>query len=212
MQTNAKNHAPAIVYPFKNGLYINLTNRCPNACQFCLKNKFNMNFEGFNLNLNGAEPSAQEVLAAVEDLLPQHAAREAVFCGYGEPTMQLEVLLQAASAIKAKHPSLKIRLNTVGLGNLVHGRDITGQLAQVLDEVNVSLNSPDEAEWQKIVRPQPQYSARGYAAVLDFIKNMAQKLPGGVVVSIVDKQGVNAARVKQLAQSLGAQIRVRTFI
>ena len=56
---------PTIVYRFKNGLYINLTNRCPNLCAFCIKTKWHMQFDGHNLNLQGQEPTVQEVLDAM---------------------------------------------------------------------------------------------------------------------------------------------------
>jgi len=199
-----------IVYRFKNALYINLTNRCPNACAFCLKNPKEMFFEGYNLNLAGKEPSPREVLDEVYKLLKEKPAQEIVFCGYGEPTMRLDALLEIAGELKQKTPA-KIRLNTVGLANLVHGRDITGELAKVLDRINISLNSPDEKEWLRLVRPAPQYAQQGYQSMLDFIRLAAQKMPE-VTVSIVDKQGIDAQAAKKLAESLGAKFYTREFI
>jgi len=208
--------APKIVYRFKNALYINLTNRCPNACVFCLKNPLAMQFEGYNLDLAGREPSAQEVLEEIYKLLKEIPAQEVVFCGYGEPTMRLETLLEIAAALKQKIaagvlPAFKIRLNTVGMANIVHGRDITGDLAAVLDKISISINSPDKEEWLKMVRPAPQYQAKGYESMLDFIRLAAQKMDD-VTVSVVDKQGVDIEKTRALAQSLGAKFYVRGFI
>ena len=205
MDNNAK-----IVYRFKKALYINLTNRCPNACAFCLKNPKDMFFEGYNLNLAGKEPSPKQVLEEIYKLLGEKPAEEIVFCGYGEPTMRLDALLEIAGELRQKI-SAKIRLNTVGLGNIVHGRDITGELAKVLDRINISINSPDEDEWLRIVRPAPKYAQKGYQSMLDFIRRAAQKMPE-VTVSIVDKQGIDARRTKELAESLGAKFYVREFI
>ena len=204
------NTAPKIVYRFKNALYINLTNRCPNACIFCLKNPLHMKFEGYNLNLAGCEPSAQEVLAEIYKALQAAPVDEVVFCGYGEPTMRLDVLLEIAGELKQK-TRLKIRLNTVGLGNIVHGRDITGELAKVIDSVNISINSPDKEEWLRLVRPLPQYAANGYESMLDFIKLCAQKIED-TTVSVVDRQGIDAQKTAALAKSLGAKFRLREYI
>lgn len=211
-----ENNAPKIVYRFKNALYINLTNRCPNACVFCLKNKFSMKFHQYNLNLCGKEPSASEVLAELYQGIKEAPVEEVVFCGYGEPTMRLDVLLETARTLKEKMakgdlPKFAIRLNTLGLGNLVYGRDITGDLASVLDKINVSINSPYKEEWNAIVRPKKEYVDKGYESVLDFIKLSAQKMDD-VVVSIVDKQGIDAEKTKEIAEALGAKFYLREYI
>jgi len=211
MDNNAK-----IVYRFHGNLYINLTNRCPNACVFCIKTKFSMVFNGYNLNLEGKEPCAEDVLEEIYRQSKEAPVGEIVFCGYGEPTMRLETLLKIALTLKqkmaaGKYPKTPLRLNTLGLGNLVYGRDITGDLASVLDSVSISINSPEEEQWLKIVRPLPQYRENGYKSVLEFIKLLAQKMQD-VTVTIVDKQGIDAAKTKALAESLGAKFRLREFI
>ena len=199
-----------IVYRFHKALYINLTNRCPNSCVFCIKTKFAMRFDKYDLNLCGQEPSTQEVILALQKEMQQEPVKEIVFCGYGEPTMRLNTLLEIAAKIKQLYPQIKLRLNTVGLGSLVNGRDISEDLAKNIDEISISLNSPDEKEWQKIVRPKPEYAAQGYQALLDFIKACAPKI--STTVSIVDKQNIDIEKTKKLAQSLGAKLRVREFI
>ncbi|MDR0953530.1 MAG: TatD family nuclease-associated radical SAM protein [Elusimicrobiota bacterium] len=210
------NTEPKIVYRFKQALYINLTNRCPNACVFCLKTKFAMRFENYNLNLCGREPSSEEVLEEIYKGIKEAPIKEVVFCGYGEPTMRLNVLLEVAKTLKEKMAKgelakFKIRLNTMGMGNLVYGRDITSELAQVLDSINISINSPDEEEWKSIVRPQKEYAKDGYKSVLNFIKQASAKIDD-VVVSIVDKQGIDAKKTEELAKSLGAKFYLREYI
>lgn len=199
-----------IVYRFQKALYINLTNRCPNACVFCLKTKFAMRFDKYDLNLCGQEPSAEEVITALKKEMTQEPVKEIVFCGYGEPTMRLNVLLETAAKIKQLYPNIKLRLNTIGLGSLLNGRDISGELAKNIDEISVSLNSPDKEEWQKIVRPKTEYAAQGYQAMLDFVKACAQKV--NTVVSIVDKQNIDVAKTQKLALELGAKLRIREYI
>ena len=104
---------------------------------------------------------------------------------------------------KIKKGELKpfgIRLNTIGLGNLVHGRDITGDLAKVLDKINISINSPYKEEWQALVRPKKEYQNEGFDSVLDFTRLCAQKM-SDVTLTIVDKQNIDVEKTKQLAES-----------
>ena len=112
---------------------------------------------------------------------------------------------------RPRRPKTPIRLNTLGLGNLVYGRDITGDLAKVLDSVSISINSPKKEQWLEIVRPQAQYRDKGYESVLDFIRLLASKMPD-VTVTIVDRLGIDVEETRRLAQELGAKFRVREFI
>lgn len=205
-----------IVYRFKNGLYINLTNRCPNLCAFCIKTKWHMQFDGHNLDLGGQEPSAQEVLAALDQELQKVPVREVIFCGYGESTMRLSVLLEIGRALKAaqaagKYPPFKIRLNTNGLGNLINHHNIAPELKTAVDKVCVSLNAETEDLWRKLVRPAPGYE-NGFHAVLDFIKACADEKFDSVTASCVENTGADARAVQQLAAQYGAQFNEREYL
>ena len=99
-----------ITYEVDGSLYINLTNKCSNNCDFCIRNNGDGAYGSDSLWLL-REPTADEVLESVfsRDLL---SYREVVFCGYGEPTERLEVLRKVALGIKEKYPGVKIRVNT----------------------------------------------------------------------------------------------------
>lgn len=207
---------PTIVYRFKNGLYINLTNRCPNLCAFCIKTKWHMQFDGHNLDLEGKEPSVSEVLATLDKELRAAPAQEVVFCGYGEPTMRLDALLQIGRALKQaaadkKYPPFKIRLNTNGLGDLVNGRDIVPELKSAVDVVYVSLNAENEELWRKLVRPAPGYE-NGYGAVLNFLKKCAHAGFDRVAASCVDNTGADPQAVKAAALAAGAEFNEREYL
>lgn len=209
-------NTPAIVYRFQDGVYINLTNRCPNLCTFCIKTKWKMDFHGNNLSLSTGEPSAAEVLAALEKELAKAPFKEVVFCGYGEPTMRLEVLLFVAQTLKgwraqAKYPPFLIRLNTNGLGNLINHKNIVPDLANVLDAVNISLNAQDQTTWRQLVRPEAEY-AHGYESVVEFIRLCVQAGFKKVVASCVDKTGADPQAVEKIALSCGAQFYLRSFL
>ena len=200
----------AIVYQFKNSLYINLTNRCPNACVFCAKSKGSKIFHGYNLDLYGKEPSAGEILAEIDKQISLgFTPKEIIFCGYGEPTMALPVLLEAAIQIKVKYP-YPLRLNTLGLGSLVWGRDITKELAPCIDRVNISLNATDGETWLKIVRPAPKYAAKSFEAMQDFVCAAAKNIKE-VAVSIVSNQNIDENKARELAHKLGAKFFVREY-
>ena len=100
--------------------------------------------------------------------------KELVFCGYGEPTCALHLMLQTARYVKKIHPQLKLRVNTNGLGNLENRRDIVPDLAQVLDAVSISLNAPDEADYNKVTRPT---LPGAYEAMLDFARECRKAIP-----------------------------------
>ena len=52
-----------ITYEYGDNLYINVTNQCPNACDFCLRNNSTGSLYADNLWYEGAEPTKEEILA-----------------------------------------------------------------------------------------------------------------------------------------------------
>lgn len=207
---------PKIVYRFGNGVYINLTNRCPNLCCFCIKTKWKMDFHGNNLDLAGQEPSSLQVLQALEEELPKAPFEEVVFCGYGEPTLRLDVLLFVAQSLKgwqaqAKFPPFKIRLNTNGLGNRINHRDIVPDLRRVIDSVNVSVNAENEAKWVELVRPQAEYRD-AYPDVLNFLQQCVEAGFEKVILSCVENTGADIQALSALAKQYGATFYKRSFL
>ena len=67
---------------------------------------------------------------------------ELVFCGFGEPTERIDVLLKVARYFKETYHK-PIRINTNGLGNLVNGRDIAPDFKGLIDTISISLNTPN---------------------------------------------------------------------
>ena len=140
-----------ILYTYKDGVYANLTNLCNCRCTFCVR----FQHEGIGnapTLWHKVNPNWEQVKAAV-DAFDFTGFKELVFCGYGEPTCALDLMLKTARYVRKIHPELKLRVNTNGLGSLENGRDIVPDLAQVLDAVSISLNAPDEADYNKVTRP-----------------------------------------------------------
>ncbi len=189
-------------YQLDDVLYINLTNRCTNACTFCIRNEYD-GLNGQKLWLE-EEPNAKEIIAEIKD---PKAYPEIVFCGYGEPTERLEVLKEVARYIKEKDGIT--RLNTNGHGSIINNRDIVPELKDLIDVVSVSLNAGTKEEYDRLSRP---VFPNAFFAVQDFIKESAKtfKKTIATVVEIPgEAQDIDSAR--RLAESLGAEFRVRIY-
>ena len=198
-----------ITYQVKNSIYVNLTNRCPCACTFCLRNYGSGVYGSGSLWLE-REPTLDEVTASL-DLCDYTRFREVVFCGFGEPTERLDVLLAAAEHLKARDPALRVRVNTNGLSDLINGRPTASLFAGKVDAISVSLNTDDAEEYLAMCRPK--FGAMAYPAMLKFTKEAAAAVPEvmmtvvGEPVTSLEKQ----ARCRTIAESLGARLRVRAY-
>ena len=102
-----------ILYKVHHGLYVNLTNKCPCACTFCLRQTMDHVGESHSLWLE-REPSAEEVIAEFAKF-DMDEFEEVVFCGFGEPTEALPVLLKVAAYVKETFAK-PVRINTNGMG------------------------------------------------------------------------------------------------
>lgn len=195
-----------ILYTYKDGVYANLTNLCNCWCTFCVR----FQHEGIGdapTLWHKVNPNWEQVKAAV-DAFDFTGFKELVFCGYGEPTCALDLMLKTARYVRQIHPELKLRVNTNGLGNLENGRDIVPELAQVLDAVSISLNAPDEADYNKVTRPT---LPGAYQAMLDFARECKKMIPDTrmTVVDVLPPDQIEASR--KVAESCGIKLRVRHF-
>lgn len=200
--------AMTIVYPVHEGLYINLTNRCPCACTFCIRQSADSVHGSDPLWLDH-EPSVAEVTAALR-AQDMRAYKEVVFCGYGEPTERLDALLEIASFVKETY-GLPVRINTNGLGNLIHQKDITPLFAGKIDALSISLNSSDPAIYEKTVRPR--FKEKAYPALLEFAQNAARYVPRVVLTTVattITPEDEESCRA--LCARLGVTYRIRAFV
>ncbi|TLN09807.1 radical SAM protein, partial [bacterium] len=194
-----------IAYSIRDSLYLNVTAKCTNRCVFCPKNRDSV-VKGHDLSLRGGDPSAEELLKAVESEGGPARWSEVVFCGYGEPLTRLDAVLKVARELK-KRGARRIRVNTDGLGNLYHGRDITGELAQVVDSISISLNAPTKEQYNLICRPSLDGA---YESMLDFLAKCAKKIPE-VTATAVAMEGVDIKACAEMARAAGAKFRSRPY-
>jgi TatD family-associated radical SAM protein len=189
-------------------IYVNMTNRCPCNCVFCLRQTKKM-MEGNSLWLKEGEPSVDQVmdLFAPYDL---SVINELIFCGYGEPLERVADVCEVIDRLKLKYPNLKVRVNTNGLANLVHGRDITPELAGRFDTVSISLNAPDAEEFLALTRSK--FGIGSFEALQEFAVLAKRHVPN-VVMTVVEKvmSEDKIELCRKLCNDLGVTLRVRPF-
>ncbi len=198
---------PVLAYVLGDALYLNLTSACTLACTFCPKIRDgDWVVGGFDLRL-ARDPSLDEVWSAARRAGLDGRA-EVVFTGLGEPTRRLDVLLELVRRLKAAGVA-RVRLDTDGLASLREGRDVAALLAEAgLDAVSVSLNAADAETYAR--HCPSRYGAGAYAAVKDFIRGCAGRIPD-VAASAVALPGLEEAACRSAAEGLGARFRWRPY-
>jgi TatD DNase family protein len=190
-----------IAYKIRNSLYLNITNRCSNRCTFCPKFD-DFLVKGHFLKLE-REPTSSELLTAIGD---PTGYDEVVFCGYGESLIRLDLVKKVASELKRQ--GAKVRINTDGQANLVHGRNILPELRGLVDCVSVSLNAADAATYKELCNTP--FEDAGFAGICDFLREAPKYIPE-VVATAVTVPGIDIKAIKRLAESLGVSFREREY-
>lgn len=194
-----------ILYTYKNQVYANITNKCDCSCKFCIRSHRDSVGEAENL-WHKKEPALEEIKRAIDEFDFQ-GYDELVFCGYGEPTCALENLIESAAYVKEKY-KIKIRLNTNGLANLYHKRNVVPELAKVIDSISISLNAPTAEKYQEVTRPQFE---NAFPAMLEFA-SLAQAAFEHTQLSIVDVLPEEEIKeCQKIADDRGIFLKIRKF-
>lgn len=194
-----------VLYAVKNGLYINLTNKCPCSCVFCLRQNGDGVYGSDSLWLE-RDPEIDFVIAQL-DKTDLTKYEEIVFCGYGEPTERLKALLTIAEHIKSIS-NVKIRVNTNGLSDLINATDTAKLYVGKVDTLSISLNAVDAETYLKLTRSR--FGIQSFDSMLRFAKN-AKEQGLDVVLTVVDKVTTEGEqqKAKQIADSIGVTLRIR---
>jgi len=199
---------PRTVYWLDDKLYLNITNKCSNKCIFCFRN-LKHGVGGFTLKLS-KEPSLEQIKLELDEALKRKRWKEVVFCGFGEPTERLDLLLVLSRYIKRRFAEpVAIRVNTNGQGYMLNsGRNVIDEAKAVgVDRVSVSLNAGDEKTYNEVCKPS---FVGSYQAVLGFIEKTKTKL--NVEVTAVTMPEVDLHKVEDLAKQLSVKFRLRQYI
>ena len=196
-----------IAYDVHSGLYLNLTNRCPCACTFCLRQTMDSVGNSGGLWLEH-EPSIDEIKAAMRQM-DMKKYEEVVFCGFGEPTERLDVLLETAAFVK-ENWGLPTRINTNGLGDLVNEESIAPRLHGLIDTVSISLNTPNAGRYLELTRSK--FGAGSFDAMLAFARSCVGEV-SRVVMTTVDTTITKEeeAQCAAICTDIGAEYRIRPW-
>lgn len=189
-----------LVYAIGENLYINLTDRCTLACQFCPKHNGSTEVKGYQLALS-ERPDSERIIGLIGDPARYAAV---VFCGYGEPTLRLQPLLEIAHWVKANGG--RTRLNTDGLGNLVNKRNILPALSECIDALSVSMNAQNESVYEQHCKPVLPGS---FAAMLEFISLAPDYIDEVCASAINGLPGVDIDACRAMAEARGVKFKQR---
>ena len=195
-----------ILYEIDNKLYLNLTNKCPCDCIFCIRNNGDGAYGSDSLWLQN-DPTAENTIDELKEK-DLNKYEEIIFCGYGEPMEALDVLLEVAKYLKSvtKTP---LRINTNGLSDLIHGKPTANLLEGLIDVVSISLNAGTESEYLRVT--QPSFGKPSFEAMQKFIIDAKKYVPlvKTTVVNVISKEEIELA--KQLAKKLDVELRIREY-
>ncbi|MBR4172956.1 MAG: TIGR04100 family radical SAM protein [Clostridia bacterium] len=195
-----------IVYVYEGKVYLNITNKCPCSCKFCIR----ANGDGLGSAENlwhKADPTLEEIKSAI-DGFDFSKFDEVTFCGYGEPTYAFDNLIAACKYIRSKY-DIRIRVNTNGLSDLINKRETAKELCENTDVISISLNAPTAEKYLEICRPV--FGLRSFDEIIKFTK-ACQKYSKCVKMSVVDvipKEDIDACR--KITDALGLELRVREY-
>lgn len=196
-----------IIYTYAGSAYMNITNKCPCRCIFCIRSNGDGLGSAESLWLKG-DPTIEEIKEEIDsfDFSPYN---EVVFCGYGEPTQALDNLIEAAKYLKKKH-SLKIRLNSNGLSDLINGKPTAHLLEGIVDSISISLNAPDAESYHRVTRSK--FGPEAYPALLKFAEDCKKYIPSVkfTVVDVLSEEEIE--RCKKISDEMGISLRVREWI
>ena len=196
-----------ILYEVHDNLYVNMTNRCPCACTFCLRQTRD-EMEGSGSLWLEREPTVEEVKNEFSKFNIDKYG-EIVFCGFGEPTERLDDVLEVCRFIKEKY-NKKIRINTNGLADLIHGKNTAPMFEGLIDVVSISLNTPNKERYLELTRSK--FGIESCDAMIKLAGNVKNHVDE-VVLSTVSTtlSGEEEKECAEICERIGVTYRIRPF-
>jgi TatD family-associated radical SAM protein len=198
--------ASSVVYWLGDNVYLNITNRCTNNCCFCFRNYKN-GINGFNLKLT-EEPTTDQIVTAIREVINKKSWKEIVFCGFGEPLTRLDTVLEVSRQIKKQHANV-IRVDTNGQAQLINkNRNVVKELKQAgVDKVSVSLNAHNKQTYDEVCKPKFE---NAFTEVLNFVKKAKEEKMDTEITAVTISE-VDIAKIQEIAAEMGVKFRIRQY-
>ena len=106
---------------------------------------------------------------------------------------------------------MKVRINTNGQSDLIHGCDTAPLYEGAFDTVSISLNTPSPDRYVEICHPI--HKDKAYESMLDFAKNVKNYVQN-TLFSVV-KEALTEDELlecKKISDACGVSLKVRTYI
>ena len=195
------------IYILNNKIYVNLTNACTNDCIFCIRRQKD-DVVGADMWLSSA-PGFEDVKEQLNKYSSLYSSG-VTFCGYGEPLIELDMLIKTAKFLKGISSDINIKINTNGHANAFHHKDIVPMIKNYVDEISISLNAQNEKLYNKLCQPK---ISNAYNEMLDFAQRCVNN---GIkttmtVVTKYDNE-VDTEQCQKIAQKIGAEYKERPWI
>lgn len=193
-----------ILYTIGKSLYVNVTNKCNCNCVFCIRRDYDSIEDSGSLWLE-RDPETSEIINEFKKYNLDDFD-EVVFCGYGEPLIKLNEVIEVSKYIKSISP-IPIRVNSNGLADLYHNKSVAPMLKGVIDSISISLNAPSKEEYLEVSKPV--YGIDSFEALLKFSKEAKENIKDVQfsVVDVIHQEQID--RCKEISKEMGIPLRVR---
>jgi TatD family-associated radical SAM protein len=196
-----------MLYPGK--IYLNITNRCSNRCNFCVRN-YTDELAGYYLWLT-EEPSVEKIIDSIrEELFHENYSvpEEIIFCGYGEPFYRPVTILNVLQGVKNLYPDCKLRINTNGQSLLINrGKSYLPESGEFLDAISISLNAHNSKVYEKICNPV--YGEKAFYSVVEFAGEAVKYIESVTLTVVGNGNYIDIDKSMEIAHKIGASFRIR---
>jgi TatD family-associated radical SAM protein len=196
-----------------NELSLNITNACPNACIYCIRDR-RYGWSETNLYLDN-DPSVSDISRAFDKAAAGLELKKVKICGFGEPILRFEDLFPIASHIRRGNPSTLVQVTTTGWPYYKYISSDSSRLKDLkaagMTDVYLSLTTLDKEKYRLLVRPgidNPVMYA--FDDSIDFAR--ASRDAGlDVTLGFMKILGSDEQTIASFAKNLGMSYRLRAY-
>lgn len=197
----------------KDEMSINLTNKCPNSCCFCIRDR-DPGWGVSNLYME-KDPSLDEIKKAIKEAWKNNVdikVKKVKICGYGEPILRIDIVSEIVKFIKEICPEVTIQLTTTGWPLYYVGageKHFRESVESGLDDICLGLNALNSEDYRRYVNPSIN-SDEAFKQVLRFIR-LSKELGLRVLLSFVNLDNQNKKAIKIFSDKFKCEYNIREF-